>query len=866
MSPVRFSCIIVALVMAASGLAHARTGPAHGPGGHESSVSVGADGLGAAYELDRRSHPALRSVWAELARGDLNRAAGLDPALAPLGAALLLHAEQDWVLLWLDDEAARSLRHAGVRLSPPRPRPPASPRISLPAVGGAGDRRDALVDPAVLDAFAHAVNQDEMMGHLDVIATQLQTRYYMTNGMQAATQYVYDRFVEYGLDQVYFDTFSYAGHTVRNVVGVKTGTTYPSRKYMICGHLDSTSGQPQTLAPGAEDNGSGSVAVLEAARLLAPLETESTVYFVCFTAEEQGLVGSAHLAQIADQENWDLRGVLNMDMVGYDTAGPPDLWIEGFPGNPNSVALMDALEATANAYTDMAIYRYPNNGWGSDHVPFNDRGFASLLAIDYDWDNYGCYHQTCDVVANIVPSQLRRMTVAVTLTGAQLAGLRATNGVLQGVADRTDAPDDSGIRVELAGTAFDAVTTAADGSFSMAAVFPGTYTIRASAAGYESAEDVVTIVGGQTTQVALALEPLQPSIVNGRVTADLGGSTAGAIVFAESQEPFAIVAADGSYSLGPIAPGPNVLTVSKAGRMPAVRIVDLPSGEQVGGVDFVLKTIWNLEASNDGLAAGLGWEWGNDQQWGAHSGTKIWETKLNSLYENCADYRLDLPPLDLRFYQNARLRFWHAYRTEAGRDGGNVQVSTDGGTTWTVAQPSDGYSGMLSGTCNVLAGRPGYTGQQVSWTEDTVDLSAYAGRSIRVRFWFGSDSGTRDRGWAIDDLVLEGDIETAGADEGSTAASVPATVTVAPNPASGGTARVTFVLTAEMPVWVDIFDASGRHVRTLVRDEAMPAGPRSVGWDGRNDAGERAASGAYWARVFSGGRTSFGQFVRIAER
>ncbi|MBD3163021.1 MAG: M28 family peptidase, partial [Candidatus Eisenbacteria bacterium] len=334
----------------------------------------------------------------------------------------------------------------------------APPRPFAPSESGARS------DPDALQSLADAVRSDVMLLHLDSLSTGLMTRYYDTAGMAAASQYVYDRFADYGLDEVWFDDFIVNDVPVRNVVGVKAGAVDPDRIIMICGHLDSTSPENQTLAPGAEDNGSGSAGVLEAARLLAPLSTDASVYFVCFTAEEIGLVGSEHLAAIADAEGWDLQAVLNMDMVGYDRPDPPDLWIEGFPGNPGSVALMDLLEQTATAHTDLAVYRYPGDGWGSDHVPFNSYGFPAILAIDYDWNRYSCYHQTCDVVENLTPAHFREMIAAVTATGAGAAGLDATPGSVDGIADRTDDPDDAGILIEAAGTGYEPATSGQGGA------------------------------------------------------------------------------------------------------------------------------------------------------------------------------------------------------------------------------------------------------------------------------------------------------------------------------------------------------------------------------------------------------------------
>ncbi len=425
------------------------------------------------------------------------------PAIAHDAPRTATQERGDRLQLWLGGRQAEARERA---------------RLTVP-----GSPRQDLVPSPLLESLAGAVNIDSMMASLGAISVDIRTRYYRTSGMQQATQLALDRFLAYGCDDAYFDTFTYNGYSIRNVIGVKRGSVYPSRIYMICGHLDSTSPQHDTLAPGAEDNGSGAMGVLEAARLLAPLRTEATLYFVCFTAEEQGLIGSEHLASIAEQEQWDLRGVLNMDMVGYDAPGDPSLWIEGFHSNAGSVALMDLLESVADAYTDLEVYRYPGEGWGSDHETFNAHGFPAILAIDYNWDSYACYHETCDEISNIVPYQYRRMLVAVTVLGAQLAGLDASLGLVDGTADRTDSTNDAGIRLEIPGTGYAPVLSGAGGSFRIPDLLPGRYTLRASAYGYRTAEIGFTVIGGQPTHVVIHIDPEHPMGVDGAPRAGIAG-------------------------------------------------------------------------------------------------------------------------------------------------------------------------------------------------------------------------------------------------------------------------------------------------------------------------------------------------------
>jgi Zn-dependent M28 family amino/carboxypeptidase len=69
-------------------------------------------------------------------------------------------------------------------------------------------------------------------------------------------------------------------------------------------------------APGANDDGSGTSATLELARVIAPHPTDATLVFIAYAGEEQGLYGSEHIAQVAKDRGWNVQGVLNMDIVG----------------------------------------------------------------------------------------------------------------------------------------------------------------------------------------------------------------------------------------------------------------------------------------------------------------------------------------------------------------------------------------------------------------------------------------------------------------------------------------------------------------------------------------------------------------------
>ena len=96
----------------------------------------------------------------------------------------------------------------------------------------------------------------------------VKTRYHDSADKNLVGDYLFEKLVGYGYT-VEFDDFIYNGTPCRNLVATKTGVTSPDEYVVVGGHYDSTSEQPAALAPGAEDNGSGSSLVMEVARMAA---------------------------------------------------------------------------------------------------------------------------------------------------------------------------------------------------------------------------------------------------------------------------------------------------------------------------------------------------------------------------------------------------------------------------------------------------------------------------------------------------------------------------------------------------------------------------------------------------------------------
>ncbi len=169
-------------------------------------------------------------------------------------------------------------------------------------------------------------------------------------------------------------------------------------------------------------------------------------------------------------------------------------------------------------------------------------------------------------------------------------------------------------------------------------------------------------------------------------------------------------------------------------------------------IPYNMANIFNdFETNNGNFTSEAGWTWGAPSQVTPFSGTKLWATGLSGNYPDLVNYVLVTPVFSLE--AASQLTLQHYYGFENNYDGGNVSISTNNGTTWTVIVPQGGYThNSLSG----LSGEPGFSGSSTNWTPMSFNLNQYAGQQVRFRFRMGSDGGVSSIGWFIDNFELSG--------------------------------------------------------------------------------------------------------------
>ncbi len=204
-----------------------------------------------------------------------------------------------------------------------------------------------------------------------------------------------------------------------NVLATLPGTDpTDTRIILVSGHIDSRVSDVMNAtadAPGANDDASGTAVVMELARVLANQKFPCTIKLVAVQGEEQGLYGSAHLAQRAKKEGWNLIAMLNNDIVGNSTGNDPTIkdathlrvFSEGVPANetPEQARQRRQLSSENDSpsrllarYTQQATrlylpkhevvmqYRPDRFLRGGDHTPFNQQGFAAVRFTEMNED------------------------------------------------------------------------------------------------------------------------------------------------------------------------------------------------------------------------------------------------------------------------------------------------------------------------------------------------------------------------------------------------------------------------------------------------------------------------------------------------
>jgi hypothetical protein len=293
---------------------------------------------------------------------------------------------------------------------------------------------EAMVKEISVDSLKQNLNKLVSFGTRATLSNQSSN----TKGIGAAKAWILTRFNEYaksssGRLTAFIDTTTYNADKRRvnrpiilgNVVATLKGTDpYDKRIFVVSGHLDSRRSNDMDSigdSPGANDDGSGTVAVMECARVMSKYNFPATIIFVTLSGEEQGLLGAYFMANKAKKENWKIEAVLNNDIMGSNNSNETNIVDNtrvrvfseglsvtdtgrlamqirnlGLENDGRSRQLARYVKEVGERYVDnlqvMMIYRNDRFLRGGDHTAFVENGFAAVRITEMN-ENYTRQHQ-----------------------------------------------------------------------------------------------------------------------------------------------------------------------------------------------------------------------------------------------------------------------------------------------------------------------------------------------------------------------------------------------------------------------------------------------------------------------------------------
>jgi Zn-dependent M28 family amino/carboxypeptidase len=247
---------------------------------------------------------------------------------------------------------------------------------------------------------------------------------------------------------------------IQDIIAIQRGTNNPDRIVIISGHIDSRITDVMDFthdAPGANDDGSGTAAVMEAARILSKHSFPATIVYAVLSGEEQGLYGGKVLADYAKRKGWRVEAVLNNDIIGntHGLDGRVEdtmvrVFSEGTRGDetPALAAIRRSMGGELDSpsrnlarfmariaaqfmpgFSVRQILRADRFGRGGDQAPMQEAGYPAVRVTEAD-ENYTRQHQNIriqggvaygDVIEGVDFSYLGKVTELNVLTLAALA-------------------------------------------------------------------------------------------------------------------------------------------------------------------------------------------------------------------------------------------------------------------------------------------------------------------------------------------------------------------------------------------------------------------------------------------------------------
>lgn len=275
-----------------------------------------------------------------------------------------------------------------------------SDRNGLQPVG-----ENAVLPVPVLTSYADSlirvmttdVNPDTVRWFIESLAN-FGSHHYRSANRQAVAEWIQATFLRMGFTDVVLDTFLANGYEQTNVVATLPSAGAAGDVIVIGGHHD-TVGWRDSLGvyPGADDNSSGTAAVLESARVLkrAGYKPRTTLRFITFAAEEAGLLGSRSYAQRASQQGMKIRLMINHDMIA-NSPNALDVDTVRVYYYTGAESQRELAKAMTESYTVLTAINGNLNSSGSDSYSFYQQQYPAVYFFEKTFSPW--YHSTSDII------------------------------------------------------------------------------------------------------------------------------------------------------------------------------------------------------------------------------------------------------------------------------------------------------------------------------------------------------------------------------------------------------------------------------------------------------------------------------------
>jgi len=241
------------------------------------------------------------------------------------------------------------------------------------------------------DSLADLINRDSLYNYVTRLEA-FQSRYVETDSIHAARNWLREKFIEFGYTDIEFQPFTlsitaygieYENLRCYNVACLKTGTVYPDKLIVIGAHYDSYNhygpSDKEVWSPGADDNASGTATVLELARVFKDFNSQYSMLFVPFSAEEIGLWGAQHCADLLYNDGAEIELMINFDMDSYQ--GDDVLDFDIFRDCPFAYAKVFSDAGTR--VENLIPIHY--TGTYCDSEPFGDCGYYNITPVEAEF-------------------------------------------------------------------------------------------------------------------------------------------------------------------------------------------------------------------------------------------------------------------------------------------------------------------------------------------------------------------------------------------------------------------------------------------------------------------------------------------------